>query len=90
MKIRRQNRFPARSAHDWVCFVISRISGNFPPIRDRPGLTPFPGRLSYLRFVANQRRVLFPNHPARGLIAVSGRLAVTPEACSWSSFAGRR
>ena len=49
MKIRRQTRLPRRLAHDWVRFVIRRNSSHFPPIRDRSGLTFFPGRLSHFR-----------------------------------------
>ena len=33
LKIRRQTRLPARLAHDWVRFVIRRISRHLQPIR---------------------------------------------------------
>ena len=37
MKFRRQNRLPARLAHDWVRFVIRRDSSHLQPFRDRSG-----------------------------------------------------
>ena len=49
MKSRREIGATPRFARDWVRFVIRRISSQFPPIRDRLGLTPFPGRVSHLR-----------------------------------------
>ena len=66
MNFQRQTRLPARLANDWVRFVIRRNSSHFPPIRDRSGLTFFPGRLSHFRPApigsAAQPQALFGNN----------------------------
>ena len=43
MENRPETGSATRLAHDWVRFVIRRISRHLQPIRDRLGLAPFPG-----------------------------------------------